>query len=237
MFRDLKNGLKALKNKKTPLVIILFLVVFLISNFLSNILMEDLVLGISLKEYPSFLINYYGFDLIWFLLLFFFVFFISNYVIFLVSHIVNNSKKRITEEIPNCFRFTILISLIYFILFSIYYFSFLYLGVFSIIIVLIVGIVSLVISIYTMFGLMFLAVSKNIKESLRNAWFLLKKKFWSFIFLIIVVAIINFILSASFLSLLDKHPDMIFLTVIFYVLTILFSIYSLGVFSSFIKKR
>lgn len=238
MFKDLVNGLRVFINKKTPLVLALLLSTFFGFNYVSNTLSEDLILGVSLKEYPSFLINYYGFELLWFLVLVFGFFFLTNYATYLISHIINKSNKKILADIPNCITYTFFVSLIFLALGIIGYLSMLYLGAFAIVLLVIIGILALVISLETTFGLIFLAVSKNIKESLSRAWVFLKQKFWILLLLIIILGIINFMISYFFELILYKYQDSETIALILYAsINVIISAYMTGVFSSFIKKR
>lgn len=234
MFKNLKNALNVFKNKKIIIVLMLILISFFGFNFITNTIVDEFVLGVSFKEFPSFAINYYGFSLIWMLLLCFLFLFTFNYSNYLISHTINESKKKIISDISNCFMFTLLFSLVLLTFGIFYYLSIVYLGAFSIFGILLLQIISFVVMLVLMFGILFLAVSSNINESLKRSWIFIQKKFWKIILLVVVIGLIYWGWTYLFDLLIAKYMN---LEIIIYPITSTILItYIISVFSSLIKK-
>lgn len=238
MLNNFIIGFKAFINKKTPIVIALLLFTFFGFNYISNTLLEDLVIGINLKEYPLFLINYYQFDLLWFALATIGLFFLSNIATYLISNIITKSKKDIISDIPNCLVYTILIFLIFSFLGLIGYLSLLVMGYFSIIMLIIIAIIAIVVSLVTTFGILFLPVSKDIKESLSRSWVFIKKKFWLIVLMVLILGILNLAISYLFEIIYGQIKDSeTTVIILFSIINVILSTYTIAVFSSFIKKK
>jgi len=232
------NGLKVFINKRTPLFMAFYLLVFFGINYISNTLIdEEIILGISLKEYPSFLINYYGLDLLWVLLGIFAISIISNYLMYLISHTINKSKRNIYADIYNCIIYTLLIALFFSFLGLMLYFLILYMGWISLFLFIILIIITIVVVLITNFGILFLPVSKNIKDSLNKSWWFIRKKFWLMIVLFIIIGILSygFVNLFNLLGLYFKSNSA--KIVLFIIINTISTMYTIAVFSSFIKKR
>jgi hypothetical protein len=238
MLNNLLNGFKVFVNKKTPLIVLLFAFSFFGLNYLSNVLFEELAIGISLKEYPSFLVNYYRFDLFWFILAMIGLFFLSNLGMYLIANSITKSNKKIKTDVFNCLTYTILTAIFFLFIGLIGYFSVLPSGYFSIIMLIILGIIALVVSFITFFGILFLPVSNTIKDSLRNSWGFIKKRFWAIILMIIILGIINVAISYAFEIIYTRIKDSEIISLILFIFTnTIITMYTTSVFSSFIKKK
>jgi hypothetical protein len=102
----------------------------------------------------------------------------------------------------------------------------------------ILGIIALVVSFITFFGILFLPVSNTIKDSLRNSWGFIKKRFWAIVLMIIILGVINILISYAFEMIYTRIKDSEIISLILFIFTnTIITMYTTSVFSSFIKKK
>lgn len=238
MFKSFVDGFKAFADKKTPFVLLILIAIFFASNYVTNTIIEELPVGVSLNEYPSFLINYFGIDLFWLALLMFAIFFFTNYAIYLISSIITKTNKNALSDIPTCLLYSFFVWLLLFAMCFLLYLSAVYLGVIGIILNIVLAIVIFVISLITALGIVFLPVSKNIKDALSKAWVFLKKNFWGFVLLALILLVISYLAEYLFTFLfLSQAYDETLANILYSIGNALVTIYLIAVLSAFIKKK
>ncbi len=239
MLECLGKGFKIFANKKTIAIIVLFLISFFGMNYLVNYIIDTFYFSASLQVLPIYIINYYSYTLIWLVLGFFFVFFLGNYVSYLIAHAILKSKRNVYKDISKVFVYSFFVSLIFVLFYFLLYLITIKPGIISIILLIILAIVSMVISLITSLTILFLAVSKTIREAFDRAWLFLKKKFWLLIVLMILLGIITIIISFGL-----EYASVLWLSQSPYVELILQSVsntiitmYCIAVIACFIKKK
>ncbi|MFA5746289.1 MAG: hypothetical protein WC932_05555 [archaeon] len=239
MLGSLLKGFKIFANKKTILIIVLFLASMLGLNYLINYIANTIYLETSFSQIPIFLTNYYGYELLLFILGFFFLFALSNYVSYLIAHTVLHSKKNIYEDISKVLIYSLFTSVIFLFIYLLAYLILLNPGIISIILLIILAIMSFVISLVIGLAVLFLPVSKTTKESLERSWLFLKKKFWLLFALLILLGIINFIFSFIFeyLNILLLSGSIYGELILQSVANTILTMYTVAVFAYFMKKK
>lgn len=237
MLNNFVKGLKVFLNKKIIFISLLFIITIFCFNYISNTIAESLVVGVNLQQYPSFLINYYGLDLLWLLLGVIALMFIGNYATYLISHLINNSKKDIFKDIKSCFIYTLIICLFFSCLTILIYFSIININLFTIVLLIVITILAIILSLITNFAILFLPVTKTIKESFKNSWGFIKKKFWLIIVMLILLGLINVTVSYFFDMFIKKISNENIKVILFILVNLILTIYTTAVLSSFIKKK
>lgn len=239
MFDCLLKGFKIFANKKTLIIIVLILLSFFATNYISNYFIDSFEYGTSWSQLPTYIVNYYGYIIIFLILGIFATYFVSNYIYYLIAHTILKSKKKPIKDFTKVFNYTIFMSFVYFFILFLLYLCFLKINFFTIVFLIIVAIVSIVISLVSGLAIMFLPVSKTLKESFNRAWLFLKKKFWLLLVLIILLGIIISIISFAF-----EYTAILWLSNYLYaelvlqsITTVVLTMYSSAVIVYFLKKK
>jgi len=239
MLECLLKGFKVFANKKTIAIVILFLISFLGLNYLVNYIIDTFTFSETIVSLPMYIIGYYGISLLWLILGLFAVFFVSNYVSYLIAHLVFKSKRKPLDDLTKVLGYTFFMSIIFSFMYFIMYLLLLSPGIISIILMIIFAIITIVITLIAGLAILLLPVSKTLKESFDRAWLFLKKKFWLLVALMILLGIITLIISfileyASILWLSNSaYAELILQSVAGTIITM----YSIAVIACFIKKK
>lgn len=241
MFDSLVKGFKIFFSKKTILIIVLFLISMFGMNYIGNFIIDTITISPSFSEFPAFLINYYSYILLFIIIGYFVGFLINNYVTYLVAHTMLKSKKNYKKAIGNVFVYTLFLSIVFLIFIALIYVIILIfkVGFLFIIFLLIIAILAFVVSLVSGLAIIFLPVSNTLNESFKRAWLFLKKRFWSFVLLMLILGIVNFIISyaLTYLVFLAFSKSFYLELILQSVLNTVLTMYSVAVLAYFIKKK
>lgn len=240
--------------KKMFFPIFLFIIIYVAflfsSEYLINFFFTIETLSLEFLSITSiaslffFIIETLKYKLILLLVFGFVILFINNYIIYCIASII--SKKKNFKNLGSIFNYTFVLFIILFCFLLLFSLLLLNITLLSTIILIILGIILIVILYLFYLTLFVMATEENLslKKGLNKSWLLLKKRFWTITFFLIVLFVILEIFNLLFFLIVTPFFEMLdviileeFILFVYYLFVTLYFCTSFTVFINKLKKK
>jgi len=251
MITSLVYGIDFFK-RKMILPVFLFTIMWIISYFtydyLINIVatfdfmvLESLAIT-GLLSLMLYIIEFLGYRTILFIVMFFLIFFINNYIVYLICSAISHTNN--SKNLKIVFNYS-LVAFLIFVGFGLLYVLLLFKITAITIILMILLTILLIVTAYIFYLTIFIMASEEdlvLYDGLTKAWYFLKRKFWLFTFFLIFLFIILEILNIGVLLLIipfleTANLSWILEDIIFYAYYLFVMLYASSCVSYFVTRH
>jgi hypothetical protein len=210
----------------------------LTQNYIAEkiILLQQNVLDMSIISMFKYFINFYGFETILIILIWFASLFIINYLIYIVSLSTNKKKESFGKGFSKILIFSILLFLVIGVFSLIFSLLMSFINIFTIILLIILGLCLIAALFVFTFAIIKLGLNTcTISKALRDSWEFVKRKFILsivfIIFLMLIIYIIYYLVDFLYeIIFFYNEPASLIIRSVLYLVIILYSTNALALF-------
>ncbi|MCK9292491.1 MAG: hypothetical protein WCY27_01625 [archaeon] len=200
------------------------------------ILLQQNVLDMSIINMFKFFINFYGFETILIILVWFASLFIINYLVYIVSLSASKKKESFGKGFSKVLVFTILLFLVIIVFSLIFSLLMSFINIFTIILLIILGLCLIAALFVFTFAAVKLGLNTyTISNALKDSWEFVKRRFilsivfiiFLMVFIYIIYYLVDFLYSVIFFY---NEPASLIIRSILYLVIILYSTNALVLF-------
>jgi hypothetical protein len=245
MIKSIFNGFNIFKKKiellYTFIVYAIFTAyTFFVLNYTSTISEKIDMTGISLINYPEYIIHTLGWNFLGLLLAMFGTLLLLSYLTTVISNTENKRKLSFIKGFCKSFKFSILAFIIIIVFMLIFMVLSSYINVITVILMILLAILIIyLILIFTIANINLGLFNMNVKEAIKKSRLFLRKKFWHTIGFLILIFVIYFI----FYLLIDNIYFLIFTyntiaaIIVNEIFMLVITLYILNALTLFVKSQ